>query len=220
MKHGTGTFRYPDGAIYEGEWHQNLREGYGTYTYPNGDSYKGSWHKGRKHGLGDYIHQQDGLTLHATWERGEMKGPVEIISANGSRFHGYYQDGRLLGPAVFSFNCKYMAVGYMEEEKKKPISVTGLDVETEKESVPNTEWTMLENRVYKFSELPQGPYPLPVTLSTESLCESVSTIGEEDGVEGEVEAEEEVEQVEKGEEIQEVEVKNIKVEGEKIPKSL
>ncbi|CAH1170382.1 unnamed protein product [Phaedon cochleariae] len=44
---GEGVYRYPHGAIYEGEFSQNgLFHGIGTLTYPNGQKIQGIWKNG------------------------------------------------------------------------------------------------------------------------------------------------------------------------------
>ena len=45
MKKGTCTFL--DGAIYTGEWNDNVMEGKGTYVWANGDKYAGEWKDGK-----------------------------------------------------------------------------------------------------------------------------------------------------------------------------
>lgn len=53
-----GTFIYPDGSKYEGEWKSGIRDGLGKYTYANGDWYDGSWKHNTKDGHGVYYHRQ------------------------------------------------------------------------------------------------------------------------------------------------------------------
>lgn len=68
VRHGTGTYYYPDGVrIYRGEWKQNVRfgacctichvcrltlrqlkHGRGTFTYENGDRYDGEFLNGKQ----------------------------------------------------------------------------------------------------------------------------------------------------------------------------
>ena len=39
---GWGCFYYANGAMYEGEWKQNVRHGRGTFTFKNGSVFKGN----------------------------------------------------------------------------------------------------------------------------------------------------------------------------------
>lgn len=44
---GTGTYVYPNGNRYEGEFRNCKPFGYGTMYYPSGKSLKGKWKWGR-----------------------------------------------------------------------------------------------------------------------------------------------------------------------------
>jgi len=45
-----GTFTYPDGKTYSGDWLNGLRHGEGTRNYPDGSTYTGSWIHDKRHG--------------------------------------------------------------------------------------------------------------------------------------------------------------------------
>ena len=51
---GIGAFRYPDGAIYDGEWKNGEKDGNGTFTLPSGDRFTGKWKANRQNGFGVY----------------------------------------------------------------------------------------------------------------------------------------------------------------------
>jgi radial spoke head protein 1 len=55
LRNGTGTFIYPDGSRYEGNFLNGKRSGQGKYTYTNGDYYQGEWDNDKKHGQGIFI---------------------------------------------------------------------------------------------------------------------------------------------------------------------
>ena len=40
MRPGKGVIKYPDGAMYDGEWKDDLRDGYGKYIYADGTSFQ------------------------------------------------------------------------------------------------------------------------------------------------------------------------------------
>jgi len=46
-RNGVGTYIYPSGNRYEGEFRSNMPFGYGTMYYKNGKSIKGKWKWGR-----------------------------------------------------------------------------------------------------------------------------------------------------------------------------
>lgn len=45
--HGMGTYRWPDGATYAGEWQLNRMHGEGTYTNPDGVRFTGKFFSGK-----------------------------------------------------------------------------------------------------------------------------------------------------------------------------
>ena len=53
-KHGTGTCTYPDGAVYSGAFHQDLRTGFGKFVWSNGNTYEGNWKEDRMEGTGTF----------------------------------------------------------------------------------------------------------------------------------------------------------------------
>lgn len=187
LKHGMGTFHYPDGSIYEGEWKSDQRQGYGKYTYMNADRYEGNWYKGKRHGEGKYVYKEDDTVFHGTWDEGVRKGPVEIIH-KGHRFHGHWDEEQAIGAGVYTFNRKYMTIGYMGYEKEMTLKTSLLDIEEKEVSPKKTAWHAMETKLYDYSEIPQQPVPLPMMDSMESICKSMS---EEESIQSYGEGEEE-----------------------------
>ena len=52
--HGRGTYKWPDGRKFEGNYENDRKEGHGVYTWPDGRVYDGQWHAGKQHGEGVY----------------------------------------------------------------------------------------------------------------------------------------------------------------------
>ena len=52
---GTGTYNYPSGAKYIGEFKNGKMNGWGMCTYSNGSMYKGEWLNGYPHGEGKKV---------------------------------------------------------------------------------------------------------------------------------------------------------------------
>ena len=51
-KQGVGVYTYPSGAVYEGEWNNNVQAGYGVYLFAKGGSYAGQFRRGSFNGMG------------------------------------------------------------------------------------------------------------------------------------------------------------------------
>ena len=47
-----GTTKYTNGDVYEGQWHNDLKEGKGKMIRVNGEVYEGDWKNGKMHGYG------------------------------------------------------------------------------------------------------------------------------------------------------------------------
>lgn len=49
---GKGTYTWPDGKKYTGEYKEDRKDGEGTFEFPNGTKYVGSWKLGKQDGFG------------------------------------------------------------------------------------------------------------------------------------------------------------------------
>jgi hypothetical protein len=47
-----GTYRYPDGSEYSGDWQEGQRHGYGMMKFPDGSKYYGIFDNGLCQGTG------------------------------------------------------------------------------------------------------------------------------------------------------------------------
>lgn len=45
--HGVGTFRWPDGQKFTGEYVNDKKQGYGEFKWLDGRTYKGEWKNGK-----------------------------------------------------------------------------------------------------------------------------------------------------------------------------
>jgi hypothetical protein len=52
---GFGIYKYISGAVYTGEWKDNLHQGKGIYEFPDGTVYEGEWKEHKMHGDGCYL---------------------------------------------------------------------------------------------------------------------------------------------------------------------
>lgn len=52
VKHGSGTYTWPNGAVYTGDWLNGCMHGVGTFNTVDGSCYTGSWAEDLKQGLG------------------------------------------------------------------------------------------------------------------------------------------------------------------------
>ncbi|KAH8319185.1 hypothetical protein KR067_012907 [Drosophila pandora] len=196
---GRGIFIYPDGSVYEGNWRKHLKHGKGRYNYDNGDTYSGDWFKGQRHGVGIYTFNSgtDGcclsVRLKSTWNTNVRSGPFELYIGNDDKctiLHGTWDTLYPTGPSVFSFNNRYMLLGYFLPANYNFKTIGNYDDMAEHEDYeerlgeeeddngkPNgpTLWFAQEIAVYDYSLLPQEPVPLAISDSDLSVC-SLSTV--------------------------------------------
>ena len=55
-----GTYTFPDGSTYVGEYKGGNRHGQGTYTYPDGRKYVGEYKDGKQHEQGTFTFPDGG----------------------------------------------------------------------------------------------------------------------------------------------------------------
>ena len=95
---GTGTFAYPDGSKYEGNFSNGKPEGQGIYAYINGNRYSGNFRNGLPHGEGIMLYA-DSTRTSGEWLDGEFVGSSGIDKARTGCIEGDCQNGR--GTYVF-----------------------------------------------------------------------------------------------------------------------
>jgi len=91
----VGTYTWPDGAQYVGEYKDGKNHGQGTYTYPDGEKYVGEYKDGKKHGQGTYT-LANGDKYVGGWKDGKYHGQGTHTFVNGDKYVGEWKDGELL----------------------------------------------------------------------------------------------------------------------------
>eukprot|EP00946_MAST-07B_sp_MAST-7B-sp1_P001260 g1260.t1 len=78
--HGSGTFRYASGNVYEGGWKDGQRNGEGRYlmVVTGGDVYEGQWFNDKFHGEGKITQAATGKVAVGEWEYGEAKNELRF----------------------------------------------------------------------------------------------------------------------------------------------
>ncbi len=97
--HGQGSYVWPDGRKYEGEYRNDKKNGYGLYVWADGRRYQGWWHNRKQFGLGVYVAKNGTATLacdpveikHGLWENGRRikwfsKEEVRAIESGDTGF--------------------------------------------------------------------------------------------------------------------------------------
>jgi hypothetical protein len=92
-ENGSGTYAYPGGSKYEGQFKEGKPEGTGTFTYTNGDRYEGSFKTGLKEGKGIFYYA-DNTQTSGEWREGEYLGNSQIEHGKEGCIEGDCANGR------------------------------------------------------------------------------------------------------------------------------
>ena len=68
---GKGTYTWPDGSKYQGDYKDNKKHGNGIYTYTDGSKYECVYKEDKKHGKGIYT-DSNGKSVSQNWSSGQL----------------------------------------------------------------------------------------------------------------------------------------------------
>jgi hypothetical protein len=93
--HGKGTYNWFMGAVYKGEYFLNLRHGKGTYSYGNGIRFSGEYKMGNRDGFGT-LTIPNFFTYEGGFKNDSFSGKGKIIFNNNEIIEGYFVGGELI----------------------------------------------------------------------------------------------------------------------------
>ena len=98
-KNGQGTFTFPDGRKYIGEFKDGRSNGQGTSTFPNGSKYVGEFKDGRSNGQGTFTFP-NGTKYVGEFKDGKQNGQGTLTYPTVSKYIGEFKDGKRNGQGV------------------------------------------------------------------------------------------------------------------------
>jgi hypothetical protein len=112
-QNGQGTFAYPDGSKYDGQFVEGKLQGLGTWYFTNGDRYVGAFKNNFPNGKG-VMYTADGVETKGEWRDGEYVGTGESKSQRQGCIEGDCENGD--GKYVFR-DATATYTGSFEESK-------------------------------------------------------------------------------------------------------
>jgi len=114
---GKGILFFSNGNKYIGEWKNHYREGYGRLLYSNGDEYEGNFKGSKFHGDG-VISYTSGDEYDGNWVANAMQGIGIYSFNNGDRYEGYFKDNKFNGQGTMLYASGGKYVGKWRNNKK------------------------------------------------------------------------------------------------------
>lgn len=72
MKHGHGTYIWPEIGKYEGNFEKDQKHGFGVFTMNNGDKFEGIYWNGQRWGPGIFTYHKDGSQDVGIWKGSQL----------------------------------------------------------------------------------------------------------------------------------------------------
>ena len=126
--HGHGICKYGNGARFEGEYVNDLKEGTGVYVAANGDEYHGTFVRDKIQGHGRFVDMKNGATYSGTFANSKRQGRTDP-RGNFTLHHGLFGDFSFKGSETFGGDPDATAGLPLDEAP----SLSGSDIEIEDE---------------------------------------------------------------------------------------
>ena len=110
----VGTFTFPNGEKYVGEFRDEKYHGQGTYTFPSGEKYVGEYRDGKHHGQGTHTFP-NGQIYVGEHRDGKRSGQGTHTLPNGEKYVGEFKDGNYHGQGTYTFPTGEKYVGEFKD---------------------------------------------------------------------------------------------------------
>ena len=140
MKTKQITFNHPDGSTYKGTWKNGKEDGYGICKEDK-FTYEGEWKNGLPHGEGVLTDEEDGSTFEGDFfegisadgilelddgsmygggfnEKGELHGTGILISEDGDKLQGTFENNEMRGVFEITEEDGYYAIGEYKNNQR------------------------------------------------------------------------------------------------------
>ncbi len=115
--HGKGTLYFSNGNKYKGDWIANYRDGKGKLEYHNGDTYEGDFKSSKIHGFGTMVFAKGDKYI-GTWNNDLQHGKGKYFYSDGDRYEGDFKNGKLSGAGTMFYSDGSHYDGKWKNNKK------------------------------------------------------------------------------------------------------
>ena len=113
-----GTYNFPSGNKYVGEFKDGELSGQGTFTWADGANYDGGWKDSKKTGQGTQVYS-NGDKYGGEWKDGRRNGQGTLISAASTVKEGIWKDDKFLGTIADLERARKQRIAKEKQEKLK-----------------------------------------------------------------------------------------------------
>jgi len=99
---GTGTYAFPSGEKYSGEFEEGMYNGTGKYYFPDGRRYEGQFRNNKFSGEGVYYFT-NGVKYKGEFKYGKMSGRGTMTFPSGKKYVGQFENNMFHGWGVYAF---------------------------------------------------------------------------------------------------------------------
>jgi len=167
---GKGIFFWNDNCeVYEGDFYENQAHGFGYYWYSNGDRFQGSFVNGAKHGDGILYRAATHIFIVGTWQNGDIT--FARLLNNDKRFsiEGPMVKGKFHGRCIYTLKQGQSNEGFFTDGKWDASTAQHLPHHVVRIDIPDAFRT--KTPTYLLDKLPvkfQNISPIPKTSAPPS----------------------------------------------------
>lgn len=100
--HGEGILYFSNGNKYVGQWSNHYRDGKGKMVFNTGDIYQGNFKRSKFHGYGEMTFT-DGERYEGQWRNDLQNGQGVYYYKDGDRYEGNFSSGKLNGKGTMFY---------------------------------------------------------------------------------------------------------------------
>ena len=115
--HGEGLLVFSNGNRYVGQWENQFRQGKGKMTFANGDVYKGNFNESKFYGNGT-MEFKKGDKYVGEWGNDLQNGKGTYYYKSGNKYEGHFKNGKLHGEGTMNYKDGNKYVGHWENNYK------------------------------------------------------------------------------------------------------